>query len=202
MAGELPVSSTCELPVSSTCELPVSSTCEHLCTWLNECVPPRASRTVNTLPSVCLSVYSSVASHSVRTEKPSVSLAVTWRPVFRLSSNRIAVSSLTGGLESRPTLKSTHSRFQWVPGLSWCKTAGAWRWPSTPSRAEVKERIELHLNSPSSLSLPVLGWNLPSPFREGRGFVWISVALRGRRHGDGPVCRCARLTAVHTARFI
>ena len=149
-----------ELPVSSTCELPVSSTCEHLCTWLNECVPQRASRTVNTLPSVYLSVCRSVASHSVRTEKPSVSLAVTWRPVFRVSSTRIAVSSLTGGLETRPTLKSTHSRFQWVPGLSWGKAARAWRWPPNPSRAEVKERIELDLNSPSRISLPVLGWRL------------------------------------------
>jgi hypothetical protein len=29
------------------------------------------------------------------------------------------------------------------------KAAGAWRWPPTPSRAEVKERVELYLYSPS-----------------------------------------------------
>ena len=37
------------------------------------------------------------------------------------------------------------------------KAAGAWRCPSTPSRAEVKERVELHLYSSYRLSGPVLG---------------------------------------------
>ena len=36
----------------------------------------------------------------------------------------------------------------------------AWRWPPTPSSAEVKERVELYLYSPSGLSWPVLGWPL------------------------------------------
>jgi hypothetical protein len=31
-----------------------------------------------------------------------------------------------------------------------------------PSRAEVKERVELYLYSPSGPSWPVLGWNLPA----------------------------------------
>ena len=39
----------------------------------------------------------------------------------------------------------------------------AWRWPPTPSSAEVKERVELYLYSPSGLSWPVLGWPLPLP---------------------------------------
>ena len=43
------------------------------------------------------------------------------------------------------------------------KAAGAWRWPSTPSSAEVKERIELYLYSPSGSSRPVTGWTLPLP---------------------------------------
>jgi len=35
---------------------------------------------------------------------------------------------------SRPTLRSTHSPVQWVPGLfSWGKTAVAWCWPEPPS---------------------------------------------------------------------
>ena len=38
------------------------------------------------------------------------------------------------------------------------KAAGAWRWPPTPSRAEVKERVKLYLFSPFGPSWPVLGW--------------------------------------------
>jgi hypothetical protein len=34
----------------------------------------------------------------------------------------------------------------------------------TPSSAEVKERVELYLYSPSEPSWPVLGWTLPLPF--------------------------------------
>jgi len=41
--------------------------------------------------------------------------------------------------------------------------AGAWRWPRTPSSAEVKERVQLYLFSPSGPSWPVLGWALPLP---------------------------------------
>ena len=41
------------------------------------------------------------------------------------------------------------------------KAAEAWRWPLTPSSAEVKERVDIYLYSPSSPSWPVLGWTLP-----------------------------------------
>jgi hypothetical protein len=44
------------------------------------------------------------------------------------------------------------------------KAAGAWRLPPTPSNAEVKERVELYLKSPSGPSWPVLRWTLLSPF--------------------------------------
>jgi len=44
------------------------------------------------------------------------------------------------------------------------KSAGTWRWPLTPSSAEVKERVELYVYSPSGLSWPVLGWTLPFTF--------------------------------------
>ena len=37
------------------------------------------------------------------------------------------------------------------------KAAGAWRWLPTPYRAEVKERVEIYLYSPSGPSWPVLG---------------------------------------------
>ena len=41
------------------------------------------------------------------------------------------------------------------------ESAGTWRWQPTPSSAEVKERVELYLHSPSGPSWPVLGWPLP-----------------------------------------
>ena len=39
-----------------------------------------------------------------------------------------------------------------------CKAAAEWRWPHTPSIADVKERVQLYLCSPSAPSWPVLGW--------------------------------------------
>jgi len=44
---------------------------------------------------------------------------------------------------SRQTLGPIQPPIQWVPGLSRCKAAGAWRWPPTPTSAKVKERVEL-----------------------------------------------------------
>jgi hypothetical protein len=41
------------------------------------------------------------------------------------------------------------------------KAAGVWRWPPTPSSAEVNERVELYLYSLSGPSWPVLGWTRP-----------------------------------------
>jgi hypothetical protein len=43
------------------------------------------------------------------------------------------------------------------------KAAGVWRWPTTPSSAEVEERIELYLYSVSGPSWSVLRWNLSLP---------------------------------------
>jgi len=44
------------------------------------------------------------------------------------------------------------------------KAAGAWRWPPIPSSAEVEERVELYLYSPSGLSWPVIGETLRFTF--------------------------------------
>ena len=58
----------------------------------------------------------------------------------------------------------TQPPVQWLPDLSRGKAAGAWLWPPTTSSAEVKERVELYLYSPSGPSWPVLGWTVPLPF--------------------------------------
>jgi hypothetical protein len=51
-----------------------------------------------------------------------------------------------------------YNGYRVVPGG---KAAGAWRWLTTPSSAEVKERAELYLYSTSGPSWPVLGWTFP-----------------------------------------
>ena len=66
---------------------------------------------------------------------------------------------------SRLVLGSTLSTLQCVQGLLIRdKAAGAWRYPSTPSSAVVKERVELYLCSPYGLSWSILRWTLPSTF--------------------------------------
>ena len=55
------------------------------------------------------------------------------------------------------------------------KAAGAWRWPPTVSGAEVKERVELYLYSPSVSSWPVLGWPLPLRLRHCIGEIISSL---------------------------
>jgi hypothetical protein len=49
----------------------------------------------------------------------------------------------------RPALGPIQPPIQWVPCLPGGKASGAWRWLPTPSRAEVKERVDLYLYSPS-----------------------------------------------------
>ena len=46
-----------------------------------------------------------------------------------------------------------YNGYRFFPGV---KAAGSWRSPLAPSNAEVKERVELYLYSPSGTSWPVL----------------------------------------------
>jgi hypothetical protein len=47
-----------------------------------------------------------------------------------------------------------------------CKAARAWRWPPTPSSAEVNKRIGFYLYFTSGPSWPVIGWTLPVLYNE------------------------------------
>ena len=69
---------------------------------------------------------------------------------------RIPVGAIFHKPRSPPSL--LHNGY-WV--LPSGKAAEACRWSPTPSSAEVKERVELYLYSPSGASWPVLGWILP-----------------------------------------
>jgi len=57
-------------------------------------------------------------------------------------------------------LSLLYNGYRIFPGA---KAAGAWRWPSTPFSAEVKDRLELYLYVPSRPLWSVLGWSLPLP---------------------------------------
>ena len=56
---------------------------------------------------------------------------------------------------SRQGLGSTQPPVQWLMGV--VPGDKAWRLSPTPSSAEVKERLEVHIYSPSGFSWPVLG---------------------------------------------
>jgi hypothetical protein len=63
---------------------------------------------------------------------------------------------------SRPVLGPTQPPKQWIQDLSWVvKWLGPGVDHPTPPSAEVKERVELYLYSPSGPSWPVLGPALP-----------------------------------------
>ena len=62
---------------------------------------------------------------------------------------------------SREALGSTQLSVEWVADhFPEVKTAWAWSWPPTPSNAEVKDRVELYLYSPSGPTRPAIGRNL------------------------------------------
>ena len=88
---------------------------------------------------------------------------------------------------SRPVLGPTQPPVQWIPILfPWGKATGAWRWPLTPSRAEVKERIEIYLYSSS---WPILEWHLPLSL-----ILWYcSARLKWAYNYNFDLCGCYSL---------
>ena len=52
------------------------------------------------------------------------------------------------------------------------KAAESWRWPPTPSNAEVKERVEPYLSSPSVPLWQVIGWTVPSLSQKCPNQLW------------------------------
>jgi len=57
------------------------------------------------------------------------------------------------------------------------KAARTWRWPPTPSSAEVKERVELYSYSLSAPSWPVVDWDLPFTFYRNCYFSTVLTSL-------------------------
>jgi hypothetical protein len=74
---------------------------------------------------------------------------------------------------SRPNLGFTHPPIQRVPRFPEGKAAGTWHWVPTPSNADLKERVELYLYSPSGSSWPVLGWTVTFYLY----LYWFDVAI-------------------------
>jgi len=88
-------------------------------------------------------------------------MACYWLRAGR-SGDRIPVWGRDFSHPSRSALRPTQPPTQCVPGLSrGVNRPGRGIDHSSPSIAEVKERVELHLYSPSRLSWPVLWRNLP-----------------------------------------
>jgi len=86
-----------------------------------------------------------------------------------------------------PALEPNLPRIQWVPSISRVKAAGSWPWPPTPSNAEVKERVELHLYSPPDF----------------RGLFLAELYFYLYVYGwtDGWLCVCAR-ACVHPVLYV
>ena len=96
------------------------------------------------------------------------------RPLRRRYSDSLGVWWSGDLIQAGGEIFRTRSDRPWVPPsllhigyriFPGAKTAGAWRWPRTPSSAEVKERAEVYLYSPSGPSWPVVGRTLPLPLR-------------------------------------
>ena len=71
------------------------------------------------------------------------------------------------------------------------KAAEAWHWPPTPSRAEVRERVELYTYSPSGPLWPLLWCTLLYTLKTRLSITWEN-AKSSRTCLTGSVCVLAR----------
>jgi hypothetical protein len=66
-----------------------------------------------------------------------------------------------------------YNEYRVFPGV---KVAGAWRWPLTPSSAEIKESVELYLYSIFGPSWPLIRWSLPLPLpTNAHNFIKVTI---------------------------
>jgi hypothetical protein len=112
-----------------------------------------------------------------------------WERIFRSCPNR-----------PRDPLSLLCNGYRVIPGG---KAAGAWRYHPSPSRAEVKERVDLYSYSPSEHSWPVIGWALP--------FTYIFTLPVRAVDNQSPVClwldnrgmlRVCSYSQIHSRRAI
>jgi len=93
------------------------------------------------------------------------------------SEDRISVGTrFYAPVRTSPEARPACSRLG-IGCLFGSKTDEAWRWSSTPSRAEVRGRVELYLYSPSGPSWSILTWILLNISRV-ITFLWISKNMR------------------------
>jgi hypothetical protein len=88
------------------------------------------------------------------------------------------------------------SRTMGTGSFPWVKRPGRGVEPSPPSSAEVRERVELYIYSPSGPSWPVLGWPLPLPlpFRK----VTINIGTFKKLPSDKTKIADINLTLSHS----
>ena len=88
-------------------------------------------------------------------------LRTTFMSVFLYELDGPAIESRCGAISSAPVQTGSGAHPAYYTMGTWClsrgKAVGVWRWLPTSSSAEVKERVELYIISPS---WPVLGWIL------------------------------------------
>ena len=75
--------------------------------------------------------------------------------------------------------------------LPWGEAAEAWHWPPIPSRAEVRESVELCTYSPFGPLWPLLRWTLLYTLKTRRSITWEN-AKSSRTSLTGSVCVLAR----------
>jgi hypothetical protein len=95
--------------------------------------------------SACFWRYINLGSDTLRAGRSGDLIPVTARFSARVQTGPGAPSSVL------------HNVYRVFPGG---KAAWAWSWLPTQSSADVKERVELYLYSPSGPSWPFLGWPL------------------------------------------